>query len=100
MSNQTQKTPTTPEVIEATVVIETDPSIVTVTPKTPGKVKTALRHPIQTIKRHNVVTTAVIAATAGVVSTLLLVGRNTDEEGQVIENDAPEENIVDFPVTN
>lgn len=98
MSNQTQKTPTTPEVIEATVIIDADPNTVHITPKTPGKVKTALRHPIQTIKRHNVVSTALAGLAVGVASTLLYVRADKDEEGPLTQ-DNPDDNVMDFPVT-
>ncbi len=95
MSNPTPKTP---EVIESVVVTDATPTVTEV-PKTPGKVKTALRHPIQTIKRHNVVSTALIACAAGVASTLFFVKKDSDDEGSVSE-DSSDDNVVDFPAAD
>ena len=78
MSNPTPKDHT---VVASTVVTDATPTPAPDAPKAPGKVKTALRHPFQTIKRHSVVSTALIAGAVGVAGTLLLSKDDKDEDG-------------------
>lgn len=92
--------PKTPEVIESVVVTDV-PTLLTETVKAPGKVKTALRHPIQTIKRHSVVSTALVASAAGAAVALLLTKSDSEESGG-IEDDSIEITSTDdsFTVTS
>jgi hypothetical protein len=78
MSNPT---PQTPEVTPSVVVPDAIPVTIVEAPKAPGKVKTAFRHPIQTIKRHSVVSTALIASAVGAAAALLLTKDSDDVNG-------------------
>lgn len=60
--------PENPQVL----VGEPVPVTIVEAPKKPGKFKTALRHPIQTTKRHRVAAAATAGVVLGSVATLLL----------------------------
>lgn len=100
MSNPTPKNTQTP-IVEGTVVTETPAPATEEAPKAPSKLKHAIKHPIQTVKKHSTAAAALAGGATVAVAALLLSARNaTTEQGEVTETPTPENNVVDFPVAD
>lgn len=66
------------------------------TPKQPGKLKTSLRHPIQTVKRHKIAAATTVGVALGSVATLLLTAKkDSDSDAEIDDSASIEDEIND-----
>lgn len=82
MSNPT----TEPNVIKGAPVITPTEPVLEPAPKQPGKFKTAVRHPIQTVKRNKAAFAASAGVALGSVATFLLMHKDENEDADASEN--------------
>lgn len=87
MSNDT---PQTPAVVEGVVVTDATPTTPMV-PKAPGKLVTALKHPVQTMKRHKSAVLVSFGVACGSVATFMLCKKDPEVEASDESNDSSDD---------